>query len=1617
MAAGYSTDPHNEEVQKLGNELFVLLDPDGSGGLSKAELDAGLKAFKSKLPSKGQIFTNASFEGHGFLTKKKTSRLNRAQFLQVIEKESRSWRDPLKFTGALKAHILLLQVHQSSGGVDLDKCPSSVELAREVFGLMDMNRDGTASHREIARFRRDLVHWAGFEAHESSFDFQQKGQAETELSDEVSREGAPQGTTWEDFLEALQAPFQKLGQKGFDNALNDHLAAWRTSQQRRLKVWNDLKTAQALCIDLENGIRQHFVPAYGQPSPKSSKRPTGDWGKLVLLLFDIIDGDNSGFVEPQEFRRVCEMISECSASYAVEDMCFDGRLLSEGSFSILDKNNDSKIDQKEFWTYMNQAKDAFGPRQVMMSVRLLLEKFLTGVDDRDEASEHLSALLEAEYMSGTCSSELQRLTEAALQAREDHAHMYETRFSLVARCHSLGLHGDLWRYSLEAMRSCEPPSVEHITLEVKYCSRRTRLPAKENPGAAVLERLAGELEGVSIDIREKTIEVIGASVGHLAHELFLTSRPKPKVPDGSYVLTEAKPDGPGLRVTLEAKIKEPGLRVIKETCHVHKSSSNMHVIGCSEVLDVKLPHRSLAVKGRLSEAAVHLLWSEDGSGPAPVSLLDELGERLEKEGSCRVAVFSVPYWMQALMRSAWGGECLDLAAGRQCFTHDLERRGRELNFSETHGSFSNTFSVEQCRSSGGMNDPRDVNEMSCCSSLRYAFELCGRVDVVDAHDRQGLACLESRLELILKRLDQKGGAPSATAVRRALSFKDADSGLACLRKILKMMPSAGDPKDVMVALRSKWPYKQKRAALEALRAHGWCFCQGSIVEAIQTYSYDAVTLLLEVGVGESSYAALKRAGFDELSGRDRLTSHWGAAAHGSTDEVCTLLAKGMHPDVRDGRGLSALHHAAMNNHVEVVRLLLKSKADVHVRDNMQRTPLHYATPAAAKELVHWGGSPAALDCNGETPLVAARRKAVLCGGVLPMPGVPWSEVEVAVALKTIQDRVERLIILGFGSSDAAIFEGCKPAANDKLQLRNHLLGPDANERGTLLCQQLLIPLLELAGIQKLAGQLRKFCCYLLLHCVLSFAPVQAVSAAERANGELAKVLDMEYAKDENRCLRTLSSAPTELVGPGKSWNVMHQREATGEPAWLATSSDLEGVIDLFHLGAFRTVEDLCDWGNAGSWSEERQYVRYLRQLAQIANDSLQKNAREIVGAGHIAGPVKGDSRMIAKQEDYLEATCKEYGAKAKSQRAGGIVDVVRFSVSCASAQEMAAVYKRLMSCKLKRDSLEVVRVKNGFHEEARAMMGYRDIKLNFITPVPGREDCCVIGECQLLLESFLRIKEFQHILYEVIRGDCLDERARIGILIYQALQGQDSTALLDAVSEAYASLRSAREEELATEVLERYKEAAEAEWAESKRALAHLAEEHQETVLKQLDNDAEVAKDFAKRYDGTGPSFDLWLDIIKEEVLSKVHEAIPKSKPQQKRLNSQSTLEALDKAGKVLRTIKPGDVTELRSMFSPPELVLGTLSAVALLLGQANHDSWKGVQKMLADRQFLTKLSNFDPTSVKGDTLQKLKKYTSLEDFKPEIVGKKSRPCKGVCMWVLAVKSFAEGRLSSRLLQ
>ncbi|VVD03486.1 unnamed protein product [Leptidea sinapis] len=131
-------------------------------------------------------------------------------------------------------------------------------------------------------------------------------------------------------------------------------------------------------------------------------------------------------------------------------------------------------------------------------------------------------------------------------------------------------------------------------------------------------------------------------------------------------------------------------------------------------------------------------------------------------------------------------------------------------------------------------------------------------------------------------------------------------------------------------------------------------------------------------------------------------------------------------------------------------------------------------------------------------------------------------------------------------------------------------------------------------------------------------------------------------------------------------------------------------------------------------------------------------------------------------------------------------------------------------------------------------------------------------------------------------------------------------------------------------------------------------------------------------------------------------------------------LPILEDAIAALNTLKPADITIVKSMKNPPATVKLVMAAVCVMKGippdkipdpdnpgKKMFDFWGPSKRLLGDMGFLDSLRNFDKDNIPVATMQKIRKeYLSNKDFKPHIIAKASTAAEGLCKWIIAMDMY-----------
>merc|ERR1719174_1522432 len=115
---------------------------------------------------------------------------------------------------------------------------------------------------------------------------------------------------------------------------------------------------------------------------------------------------------------------------------------------------------------------------------------------------------------------------------------------------------------------------------------------------------------------------------------------------------------------------------------------------------------------------------------------------------------------------------------------------------------------------------------------------------------------------------------------------------------------------------------------------------------------------------------------------------------------------------------------------------------------------------------------------------------------------------------------------------------------------------------------------------------------------------------------------------------------------------------------------------------------------------------------------------------------------------------------------------------------------------------------------------------------------------------------------------------------------------------------------------------------------------------------------------------------------------------------------ALDAAVDALERLDKKSIAEVKAYAKPPELVLKTMNAVMTVMDKPA--TWASAKNELQDVNFLQRLKTFDKDHISNSTLKKMEKYTKDSTFQPQTVQNVSKAAGALCMWVHAMKMYAE---------
>ncbi|XP_063078071.1 dynein axonemal heavy chain 3 [Engraulis encrasicolus] len=129
---------------------------------------------------------------------------------------------------------------------------------------------------------------------------------------------------------------------------------------------------------------------------------------------------------------------------------------------------------------------------------------------------------------------------------------------------------------------------------------------------------------------------------------------------------------------------------------------------------------------------------------------------------------------------------------------------------------------------------------------------------------------------------------------------------------------------------------------------------------------------------------------------------------------------------------------------------------------------------------------------------------------------------------------------------------------------------------------------------------------------------------------------------------------------------------------------------------------------------------------------------------------------------------------------------------------------------------------------------------------------------------------------------------------------------------------------------------------------------------------------------------------------------------------------ALEAALSALDTLKPSDITVVKSMTNPPAAVKLVMESICVMKGikperkpdpggsgKMIEDYWGNSKKLLSDLHFLDTLKAFDKDNISPAVIKRIReKFIDHPDFQPALIKNVSSACEGLCKWVRAMEVY-----------
>lgn len=132
----------------------------------------------------------------------------------------------------------------------------------------------------------------------------------------------------------------------------------------------------------------------------------------------------------------------------------------------------------------------------------------------------------------------------------------------------------------------------------------------------------------------------------------------------------------------------------------------------------------------------------------------------------------------------------------------------------------------------------------------------------------------------------------------------------------------------------------------------------------------------------------------------------------------------------------------------------------------------------------------------------------------------------------------------------------------------------------------------------------------------------------------------------------------------------------------------------------------------------------------------------------------------------------------------------------------------------------------------------------------------------------------------------------------------------------------------------------------------------------------------------------------------------------------QEAMPAYEEAMNALNTLNTSDINYIRTLTNPPAIIKTIMKAVCVLLdikpersrdenGRLTEDYWRPSLQLLADRNLINTLQNYDKDNIPGRIINKVRsEFINSPGFNVEAAANASAAAKGLLKWVVALDKY-----------